>query len=184
MNPERHSLAHRRSVMSGVEPLLVQCVPGLVHHAEKSVREISRLIARRNPDISGTDHRAERMRPEVEAAALQIESKFRRYRFGKRALSLDWKFTFGDSSMFSLRPVTEGIDKWNELRPELLEQSRQLRGRHVRLVVVQQRIVPHVLVSERIGLLAREGECLIEKRREALEVVPVARLRPRLRRKR
>src|SRR4051794_19664279 len=55
VHAQRHCLAHRRAVMSGIESLLVESVPDLVQYAEEGVAKIARAIARGDAVVARTD---------------------------------------------------------------------------------------------------------------------------------
>jgi hypothetical protein len=71
-------------------------VTGLVHDTKKSILEISGLITRRDSYVARANVRAERMRSEIEAAALRIESNYSSDAFRERALFVDSEVLFVD----------------------------------------------------------------------------------------
>ena len=72
----------------------------------------------------------------------------------------------------------------HQRRFEAREQGLEPRDRHAGLVIVEQRVVPLADEADGIGFLARQREDAVEPGREALEVVPLARVGPGLRRAR
>src|SRR4029078_4612674 len=148
----------------------------LMQHREESTREIIGVISERDTDISRAEKCAEWMWTKIEAATIDLESEFYGDAFGKFALPIDWKLFRCSwcSILFSKR-----IDERNQLSPEAREQLRQLRCGHSRSVLVEERVISRLGVPVRICLFPSELECLVEPRREALEVIAIARLRPR-----
>ena len=162
-----------------IESLLVERVPHLVHHGEESAREIAGPVPERNSNIARSDHRAERMRPQVEAAFLCIEPDLLRNAFRERALLVDREVGF----VFArLALILQCGDERNEILSQFRKQSRELAARHSWFVVVEKRVVSFSRPPDGVGFLSRERKSLLEPRSEAGKIVVLSRAHPGLRR--
>ena len=74
VNPERNGAAQRRAVVFREQPLFIQAVAGLVHHAVERLRKIPLVVARGQPAIARTERLAERMRGGVHPSGLEVEA--------------------------------------------------------------------------------------------------------------
>ncbi len=77
-----------------------------------------------------------------------------------------------------IQTLEDGRDERHEILTQAREQRLDVVGLHTRLVLVEQRVVGALLVTERLGLLAHQVVDLLERRGESGEVVLRAGLRP------
>src|SRR5512134_1979234 len=91
MQAERRRLSHRRPIVHGIQPLVVERVPDFVEEREESAREVAGVITQRDPDVPRADRGAERVVPDVETSTLEIESQRGGDAFDEEALALERK---------------------------------------------------------------------------------------------
>src|SRR4029079_11957150 len=96
MDPERNRIAHGRTMVRGVEALVIEPVAGLMQDSEERVDEPVRTEAGGNPAVAGPDPRAERMGRGVEPPTFEIEADRRSHGLAEYPLAVDREIALED----------------------------------------------------------------------------------------
>src|SRR5262249_41886620 len=103
VHADRHLLAHRRPVVLGIEPLLVEAMLDLVEDREQPLAEAPRVEARGDPAVARSDAGRERVCAHVEAPAIEVEAHRGGDLLAERALALDREVALEDRDARLLR---------------------------------------------------------------------------------
>ena len=173
VDAERDRVAHRCAVVLGVEPLVVEAVPGLVEHAEHGVAEVVGLVADGDPAVARPDPGAERVRRGVEPPAVEVEADRRGHRLAEDPLAIDRiAGRVPQQRRIGPDPAPEDrLDQRDELAPQRREEPRDLDAGGARLVFVEQGVVGDRPAPHARGLALLQVDDLFEPGPEVEEVV-------------
>src|SRR5687768_1721585 len=119
MDSERHSFTHWGSVVRRIETLIVKGVAGLVNYCQEPAGEVASVVAQCNAHVAGSDRSAERMRPEVEPAVLEIEPQLLSDSLSESALAIERKLSLVHLLRRRRRSITQSLNQRNEFSSQL-----------------------------------------------------------------
>ena len=138
------------SVVTWIEPLLIEAVTDLVQDAEKRVAKMVFIEPSCDPAVTGPDSRTERMSGHVEPAAVEVKSYCRSDRLTKYPLPFAGVIAFEDCLPVSIRGrlperflysyfemLRDRLDQRNQVVADVLEECGQLGTVRPRLVLVK-----------------------------------------------
>jgi hypothetical protein len=130
----------------GREVLLVHRVPGLVEHAEERLVEELGVVPGGDAAVARAEPGAERVRGGVQPAAAEVEPDRDRRGLGEHLLPLDRELALQHPLVRLLRGRDDRPDERRQLGGKVGEQRLQVGDRGARLVLLDERVVPVVLL--------------------------------------
>ncbi len=144
---------------------------GLVHPGPERA-QVVRLVARRHADVRARERGRERVHRRVEPPCALLEAEPPQHVVEEPLLELHREVAVEEGVV---RGLARAGDDRGQLRPQHAEDGRDLRGRHPRLVLVQEGVVRRVAAVEALGPAERDLVDAPERRQED----PVVRRRAR-----
>ena len=170
---QRGRAGERRALERRCDAVRVVPVPRLVHRRPERV-EPGLVVPRRHAHVAGRERRAERMHGGIEPVRALLETEGREDALRELLLLVRCEWLFEerrvDARCFPHELRKDGAD-----RPEHVG---DLRGRHVRLEVVEEGRVRRVVPLEALDVPSLQVEVALERREELREVVRRSRLDP------
>ena len=176
VDPERAGPAGRQPLEVLRLLMAVQPVSVLVHGREERLERV-RVVVGRDPDVVAAWARSKWMLGRIDAPAVGPVAEQVRDLVRERALALGREVSLEERRVHV--PLPQLSDQRHERRLQLAEQRPHLRGRRLRLVVVEQDVVPLVCaVRDAVDVLELELDGPLERRQEGGEVRLRLRLHP------
>ena len=181
VDPERAGPAGRQPLEMLRLLMAVQAVPVLVHRREERLERVG-VVVGRDPDVVAAGAGGKWMLGWIDPPAVGPVAEQVRDLIRERALALGREVSLEERRVHV--PLAQLGNQLDERRLQLTEQLPHLRGRRLRLVVVEQDVVPlGCAVRDAVDVLELELDGPFERRQEGGEVRLRLRLdpdRPRL----
>ena len=176
VDPERARLADRQPLEVLRQLMAVEAVAVLVHRREERFERV-RVVVRRDPDVVATRAGRERVLGRVEPPAVGPVSEQLEHFVGERALAVGWEVSVHERVVHL--PLSQLRDQLDERRLEFPEKRPHLRGRRLRLIVVEEDVVAlRGPVRDAVDVLELQLDDPLERRQERREVRLGLRLHP------
>src|SRR4051794_31997268 len=174
VHAERHAARERRPLERGIDLVLVEPVPELVHRPEEAA-EVVREVARRDAYVADPRARRERMHRRIQPPRVVGEAESVRDLELEDLLLLDRERVLARPVGCLLRHL---LHERRLVLLQVVEDAPDFLCPHPALVVVEHDVVRLVVDLEAVDVTLAQVEVLAQHRQEALEVVVLPRLHP------